>query len=104
MGDTLALKPFTRTSSAKRSAFSRLANTPSCTAQPDSEFGVAPPALAGFGAADARRGAAWREDPCCELPDGDVEFCEAPDRELPDGDADACDAPDRELRDCGVAS
>jgi hypothetical protein len=89
MGDTPALNPFTRTSSAKRSAFSRLANTPSCTAQPDSEFGVAAPALAGFAGADATRVAAWCEEPCCELPDGD---------------ADACDAPDRELRDCGVAS
>src|ERR1044071_2311426 len=39
MGDTLTLKPFVRTSKANRSAFSRLANTPSCTAHPDSAFG-----------------------------------------------------------------
>jgi hypothetical protein len=32
------LKPFTRTSSARRSAFSLLAKTPSWTAQPDSDF------------------------------------------------------------------
>jgi hypothetical protein len=69
-GDTDALKPFTRTSRANRSAFSRLANTPNCTAQPDSEvdaaadvawwdlagFSTAAAARAGFGAAD--RGAA----------------------------------------------
>jgi hypothetical protein len=41
MGDTLALKPFTRTSSANRSAFSWLENTPNCTAQPDSGFEAA---------------------------------------------------------------
>jgi hypothetical protein len=33
-GDTDALKPFTRTSSASRSAFSRFAKTPSCTPHP----------------------------------------------------------------------
>ena len=74
--DTDALKPFTRTSRASRSAFSRLLNTPSCTAQPpDSEllavFAAAERALEGFSAAAAPEGLeasvrAAAEDVCDE--------------------------------------
>jgi hypothetical protein len=53
-GDTDALKPFTFTSSTRRSAFSRLAKTPSCTPQaPDSplpEAAAAVGAVCGFAA------------------------------------------------------
>ena len=49
MGDTDALKPFTRAWSTSRSAFSLLPKTPSCTPQPPDS----PLAVAGFSAAAA---------------------------------------------------